>query len=111
MIYKRIKGSRQIGNYLAGHVPPNRKLFGGTVPPYRKLFGGTVSLNRKFLGRTASPNNFPLSFKLFFTLWCKCGVLRYFQTLYFCKRAGVMGIHEVTREKSMRKNLIEKLIR
>ena len=33
MIYKRIKGSRQIGNYLAGHVPPNRKLFGRTVPP------------------------------------------------------------------------------
>ena len=33
MIYKKIKGSRQIGNYLAGHVPPNRKLFGGTVPP------------------------------------------------------------------------------
>ena len=44
MFYTRIKGSRQIGNYLAahvrqignylvGHVPPNRKLFGGTVPP------------------------------------------------------------------------------
>ena len=45
MIYKRIKGSRQIGNYLADHVPPNRKLFGGTVPPNRKLFGGTVPPN------------------------------------------------------------------
>ena len=33
MVYTRIIGSRQIGNYLAGHVPPNRKLFGGTVPP------------------------------------------------------------------------------
>ena len=40
--------SRQIGNYLAGHVPPNRNLFGGTVPPNRKLFGGTVP-----------PNSFP----------------------------------------------------
>ena len=25
--------SPQKGNYLKGHVPPNRKLFGGTVPP------------------------------------------------------------------------------
>ena len=32
MVYTRIIGSRQIGNYLAGHVPPNRKLFGGTCP-------------------------------------------------------------------------------
>ena len=32
MVYTRIIGSRQIRNYLAGHVPPNRKLFGGTVP-------------------------------------------------------------------------------
>ena len=37
--------SCQIGNYLEGHVPPNRKLFGGTVPPNRKLFGGTVPPN------------------------------------------------------------------
>ena len=34
--------SRQIGNYLEGHVPPNRKLFGGTVPPN--------SLPQSFLG-------------------------------------------------------------
>ena len=33
MVYKRIIGSHQIGNYLAGHVPPIRKSFGGTVPP------------------------------------------------------------------------------
>ena len=51
MVYTRIIGSRQIGNYLAGHVPPNRKLFGGTVPPNRKLFGGTVP-----------PNSLPLFF-------------------------------------------------
>ena len=55
MIYKR---SCQIGNYLAGHVPPNRKLFGGTVPPNRKLFG-----------RTVPPNSLPLkkmsNFKIF----------------------------------------------
>ena len=49
MVYARIIGSRQIGNYLAGHVPPNRKLFGGTVPPNRKLFG-----------RTVPPNSLPL---------------------------------------------------
>ena len=45
MVYTRIIGSRQIGNYLARHVPPNRKLFGETVPPNRKLFGGTVTPN------------------------------------------------------------------
>ena len=49
MIYKRIKGFRQIGNYLAGIVPSNRKLFGGTVPTNRKLYG-----------RTVPPNSFPL---------------------------------------------------
>ena len=32
MVYTRIIGSHQIGNYLAGYVPPNRKLFGGTCP-------------------------------------------------------------------------------
>ena len=56
MSYKRIKGSRQIRNYLAGHVPPNRKLFCGTVPPNRKLFGGTVLPNRKLFGGTVPPN-------------------------------------------------------
>ena len=45
MVYTRIIGSRQIGNYLEGHVPPNRNLFGGTVPPNRKLFGVTVPPN------------------------------------------------------------------
>ena len=35
----------QIGNHLAGHVPPNKKLFGWTVPPNKKLFGGTVLSN------------------------------------------------------------------
>ena len=59
MVYKRIKGSHQIGNYLAGHVPPNRKLFGETVPPNRKLFGGTVPPNRKLFGRTVPPNSLP----------------------------------------------------
>ena len=32
MVYKRFVGSCQIGIYLAGHVPPNRKLYGGTCP-------------------------------------------------------------------------------
>ena len=51
--------SCQIGNYLAGHVPPNRKLFGGTVPPKRKLFGGTIPPNRKLFGGTVPPNSLP----------------------------------------------------
>ena len=45
MVYKRIKGSRQIGNYSTGYDLPNRRSFGGTVPPNRKLFGGTVPPN------------------------------------------------------------------
>ena len=32
IVYKRIKGSHQIGNHLAGHVLPDRELFGGTCP-------------------------------------------------------------------------------
>ena len=45
MVDDNIRGSRQIGNYLVGHVPPNRKLFGGTVPQNRKLFGTNVLPN------------------------------------------------------------------
>ena len=45
MIYKRIKGSRQIGNYLAGHVPQIGNYLAGHVLPNRKLFGGTVPPN------------------------------------------------------------------
>ena len=42
MVYTRIIGSGQIGNYLAGHVPPNRKLFGGTVPPNSLLLNNMI---------------------------------------------------------------------
>ena len=31
MVYKRIKGSRQIGKYLAWHIPPNRKQAGAEL--------------------------------------------------------------------------------